>query len=136
MLVEGAVNAPGAVAYVSGKNLDWYVAAAGGYAQTGDKRRTYVTQPDGSKEAVKRKALLADRVPMPLAGAVVFVPTHAPGAARQQPRLRKRRDTVGRDAGDPHRGHETPVDGVCGDGMEGLEHNGSAEEEVRPVPAI
>jgi len=80
VLVQGAVNAPGAVAYVPGQNLDWYVAAAGGYAQSGDKHRSYVTQPDGSKEAVKRK-FLTDRVPKPLAGAVVFVPTHTPEPA-------------------------------------------------------
>jgi len=77
VLVQGAVNAPGAVAFVPGKNLDWYVASAGGYTQSGDKKRSYVTQPDGSKEAVNRKTLLADRVPKPQAGAVVSVPTHA-----------------------------------------------------------
>jgi polysaccharide export outer membrane protein len=74
ILVQGAVNSPGPVAYVPGKNLDWYVSAAGGYTQAGDSRHSYVTQPNGEREGVKRKAVLADEVPKPLAGAVVFVP--------------------------------------------------------------
>jgi protein involved in polysaccharide export with SLBB domain len=75
VLVQGGVNSPGAVAYTPGKNLDWYVDQAGGYTQSGDNRRSYVTQPNGDREGVKRKAILADRVPHPQAGAVVFVPT-------------------------------------------------------------
>jgi protein involved in polysaccharide export with SLBB domain len=75
VLVQGAVNSPGAVAYTPGKNLDWYVDQAGGYTQTGDARHPYVTQPGGSREGVKRKQVFADRVPHPKAGAVVFVPT-------------------------------------------------------------
>jgi len=74
VLVQGAVNSPGPVAYTPGKNLDWYVDAAGGYTQGGDNRRSYVTQPNGAREGVKRKVILADRVPKPRAGAVVFVP--------------------------------------------------------------
>jgi polysaccharide biosynthesis/export protein len=74
VLVQGAVNSPGAVAYTPGKNLDWYVNAAGGYTQAGDKGHPYVTQPNGEREGVKRKALLADNVPRPKPGAVVFVP--------------------------------------------------------------
>ena len=75
VLVQGAVNSPGAVAYTPGKNLDWYVDQAGGYTQTGDARHPYVTQPGGTREGVKRKQIFADRVPNPKAGAVVFVPT-------------------------------------------------------------
>jgi polysaccharide export outer membrane protein len=75
VLVQGAVNSPGAVAYTPGKNLDWYVDQAGGYTQTGDARHPYVTQPSGTREGVKRKQVFADRVPHPKAGAVVFVPT-------------------------------------------------------------
>jgi polysaccharide biosynthesis/export protein len=74
IMVQGAVNSPGPVAYTPGKNLDWYVDAAGGYAQNGDRRRPYVTQPDGERQGVKRKAVFADRVPAPRPGAVVFVP--------------------------------------------------------------
>ncbi|MEO7985559.1 MAG: SLBB domain-containing protein [Gemmatimonadales bacterium] len=75
IIVNGAVNSPGAVAYTPGKNLDWYVDAAGGYAQGGDPRHPYVTQPDGQREGVKRKSVFADRVPRPRPGAVVYVPT-------------------------------------------------------------
>jgi hypothetical protein len=73
-MVEGGVNSPGAVAYTPGKSLDWYVNAAGGYTQTGDNRRAYVTQPNGKREGVKRRAIFADDVPRPKSGAVVFVP--------------------------------------------------------------
>ncbi|HEU5303241.1 MAG TPA: SLBB domain-containing protein, partial [Gemmatimonadales bacterium] len=72
--VEGAVNSPGAVAYAAGKSLDWYVNAAGGYTQVGDHKRAYVTQPNGKREGVKRRAIFADAVPEPRSGAVVFVP--------------------------------------------------------------
>ncbi|MDQ3136734.1 MAG: SLBB domain-containing protein [Gemmatimonadota bacterium] len=75
VLVQGAVNSPGPVAYAPGKNLDWYVDAAGGYTQEADNRHPYVTQPNGEREGVKRRAVLADKVPRPGAGAVVFVAT-------------------------------------------------------------
>jgi protein involved in polysaccharide export with SLBB domain len=75
VIVQGAVNSPGAVAYSPGKNLDWYVNAAGGYTQTGDSQHPYVTQPDGQREGVKRRALVADDVPKPRPGAVVYVST-------------------------------------------------------------
>jgi hypothetical protein len=68
------VNSPGAVAYTPGKSLDWYVNAAGGYTGTGDSKRAYVTQPNGKREGVKRRVILADDVPKPKSGAVVFVP--------------------------------------------------------------
>jgi len=74
VIVDGAVNSPGAVVYTRGKSLDWYVDAAGGYTQLGDNKRAYVTQPDGKREAVKRRAVFADHVPKPKSGAVVFVP--------------------------------------------------------------
>jgi protein involved in polysaccharide export with SLBB domain len=74
VIVDGSVNSPGPVVYTPGKSLDWYVNAAGGYAQNGDDRRAYVTQPDGKREAVKRRAVLADNVPKPKSGATVFVP--------------------------------------------------------------
>jgi protein involved in polysaccharide export with SLBB domain len=74
VVVNGAVNAPGPVAYVPGRHIDWYVNAAGGYASTADRRRPYVTQPDGRRQAVVRRFLLADDLPHPRPGAQVFVP--------------------------------------------------------------
>jgi len=74
VMVRGSVNSPGPVAFEPGKNLDWYVDWAGGYTQTGDQGHSYVTQPNGEREGVKRKALFADKVPRPKPGAVVYVP--------------------------------------------------------------
>jgi protein involved in polysaccharide export with SLBB domain len=74
IMVRGAVNSPGAVAYEPGKNLDWYVDRAGGYTQTGDQGRAYVTQPNGEREGVKRKVVFSDRVPRPKPGAMIYVP--------------------------------------------------------------
>ncbi len=72
--VQGTVNAPGPVAYEPGKNLDWYVQAAGGYGETGDRNRAFVTQPDGKREAVKRRFFFSDDIPTPKPGAVITVP--------------------------------------------------------------
>lgn len=73
--VAGAVNAPQSVAYVPGKNIDYYVRAAGGYNREGDKGRAYVTQPSGKAQSVSRRFwLLPDGVPQPRPGAQVFVP--------------------------------------------------------------
>ncbi|MBA2457972.1 MAG: SLBB domain-containing protein [Gemmatimonadales bacterium] len=75
VMVQGAVNSPGPVAYAAGKNLDWYVDAAGGYTQTSDKSHSYVTQPNGEREGVTRKVVFADKVPKPRPGAQIYVPT-------------------------------------------------------------
>jgi protein involved in polysaccharide export with SLBB domain len=75
VMVQGSVNSPGAVPYTPGKSLDWYVDAAGGYTQMSDTRHAYVTQPNGKRQGVKRRVVLADDVPKPQSGAVIFVPT-------------------------------------------------------------
>jgi protein involved in polysaccharide export with SLBB domain len=75
VIVGGAVNAPVAVAYVPGKHLNYYVAAAGGLSRTADGGRAYVTQPNGKLQSIQRRFLvLPDGQPRPLAGARVFVP--------------------------------------------------------------
>jgi protein involved in polysaccharide export with SLBB domain len=74
VMVAGAVNAPGAVAYQPGANLDFYVRAAGGYAFKGDKTRAWVEQPNGEKESVVRRFLLPDTSPEPRPGAEITVP--------------------------------------------------------------
>ena len=84
IMVQGAVNAPGAVAYEPGRSLDWYVRAAGGFADTGDKDRAYVVQPNGDKETVQRRFLLADGQPRPRPGATVFVPARTVARAPSQ----------------------------------------------------
>ena len=78
VMVKGAVNSPGAVAFQPGKSIDWYIRGAGGYAKNGDKLRAFVTQPNGQKQSVNRKFLLPDDNPYPLPGAVVDVPVRDP----------------------------------------------------------
>jgi len=82
ILVQGAVNSPGAVPYTPGKSLDWYVDAAGGYTQLSDSKHSYVTQANGKRQGVNRRAILPDKVPHPEPGAVVFVP---PKRVQDQP---------------------------------------------------
>jgi protein involved in polysaccharide export with SLBB domain len=83
--VVGSVNAPGSVAFVEGKGLDYYIDAAGGYSRLADKGRTYVTQANGSLHSVKRRFLLADGKPTPRAGAIVTVPARDPNEKRELP---------------------------------------------------
>ncbi len=80
--VRGAVNAPISVAYVPTKNMDFYIGAAGGFSQKADGGRSYVTQPNGKVQSVKRRFLFADGKPTPKAGAVVFVPEKEPKPPR------------------------------------------------------
>ncbi|MFL5514904.1 MAG: SLBB domain-containing protein [Gemmatimonadales bacterium] len=74
VFVNGFVNSPGPVAFEPGRNLDWYVDRAGGYGVSGDDDHTYVTQPNGERAGVKRRTILADRVPHPAPGAIIYVP--------------------------------------------------------------
>jgi polysaccharide biosynthesis/export protein len=70
--VRGAVNSPVAVAYVPGKDIDFYISAAGGPGRAADTRRAYVTQPSGKVESKRRGSFTQ---PRPRAGSTVFVPT-------------------------------------------------------------
>jgi protein involved in polysaccharide export with SLBB domain len=81
VMVRGAVNAPGAVAFRPGQNLDYYVRAAGGYSKAGDKNRAWVVQPNGRKESVQRRTLLPDTTPQPRPGAEIVVPERDPSLA-------------------------------------------------------
>ena len=74
--VTGAVNSPVAVAYVPGRDINYYVLAAGGYARDADEGRTYVHQPNGSVEA--RGGRFSMRQPQPRAGATIYVPSRDP----------------------------------------------------------
>ena len=76
--VKGAVNAPVAVAWVPGRNLEFYIQAAGGYSRDADRGRSYVIQPNGKVESVGRRALVPDKLPKPLAGAQLYVPEKPP----------------------------------------------------------
>jgi polysaccharide export outer membrane protein len=72
--VQGAVNSPVAVTYSPGKNIEYYIRAAGGPSRNADVKRTYVTQPNGKVEARQSRFLLPDGIPNPRAGSTVFVP--------------------------------------------------------------
>jgi polysaccharide biosynthesis/export protein len=76
--VTGAVNAPMAVAYVRGANLDYYLRAAGGPNRTGDASRAYVTNASGRVETVRRRTMRPDAVPTPGPGSRVVVPERPP----------------------------------------------------------
>ena len=72
--VDGAVNSPTALPYVRGKDMLYYIRAAGGGRLDADLTRTYVTQPNGRVDAVSRRFLLPDGQPTPRPGAIVTVP--------------------------------------------------------------
>ena len=72
--VDGAVNSPTALPYVKGKDMRYYIRAAGGGRLDADLPRTYVTQPNGRVDAVSRRFLFPDGQPTPRPGAIVTVP--------------------------------------------------------------
>jgi polysaccharide biosynthesis/export protein len=72
--VDGAVNSPTALPYVRGKDLQYYIRAAGGGRLDADLGRAYVSQPNGRVDAVARRRLLPDGQPTPRPGAIVTVP--------------------------------------------------------------
>jgi protein involved in polysaccharide export with SLBB domain len=80
--VEGAVNAAANVTYVPGRDLYYYIRAAGGGTRLADEGRAYVTQPSGKLESVRGRWLFPDAVPVPQAGAVVSVPQKDPNDRR------------------------------------------------------
>jgi len=73
--VQGAVNAPSAVAFAPGQDVDDYIRAAGGAGPSADLRRAYVRQPNGKVETVRRRPFFPDYVPQVRAGATVEVPS-------------------------------------------------------------
>lgn len=72
--VRGAVNAPNVVAYVPGRDIDYYISQAGGESRDADKGRAYITQPSGKRETKSRLGI----APKPLAGSLVIVPERDP----------------------------------------------------------
>jgi protein involved in polysaccharide export with SLBB domain len=72
--VDGAVNSPTALPYVKGKDIQYYIRAAGGGRLDADLPRTYVSQPNGRVDAISRRFLFPDGQPTPRPGAIVTVP--------------------------------------------------------------
>lgn len=81
--VYGSVNSPVGVAYVPGRSIEYYIAAAGGPSRDADHRRAYVRQPNGKVESARYRALLLpNSLPEPRAGAVIYVPAKDPNEKR------------------------------------------------------
>ena len=80
--VAGAVNAPVAVSYVRGENLDFYIRAAGGGKAKADVGRAYVTQPNGKLESRNTHLYFFKSTPKPEPGSTVYVPLADSTAAR------------------------------------------------------
>ena len=72
--VRGAVSSPVAVAYVPGKNIGYYISAAGGLNRKAEGNRAFVVQPNGKVESISRHFLFPDGMPKPRPGSVVMVP--------------------------------------------------------------
>jgi polysaccharide biosynthesis/export protein len=85
--VRGAVNSPVAVAYVPGRDLDYYVQAAGGVSRNGSAKHAYVTQPNGKVVSRRGRGFLPDEVPLPQPGSHVFVPDKDPTERRDMAAL-------------------------------------------------
>ena len=79
--VVGAVNSSGSVLWQEGKDLDYYIGAAGGYAYNADKDRVSVRFANGGVKTVRRKILFGYS-PVPGPGTEVFVPAKDPNARK------------------------------------------------------
>jgi protein involved in polysaccharide export with SLBB domain len=80
--VRGAVNSPVAVAYVPGKDMHYYVSAAGGLTRKAEGGLAYVVQANGKVESISHRPFWFDGIPRPRPGSVVIVPEREPGASR------------------------------------------------------
>lgn len=80
--VRGEVNAPTALAHAAGKNLGFYVGAAGGPSAKGNSRRAYVVQPNGKVESRHHILGFITIDPTPRPGATVVVPAEDPNRTR------------------------------------------------------
>lgn len=76
--VTGAVNSPVAVAYVAGRDISYYIQAAGGRSATGDAKRAFVTQANGKVESRQTHFKFWHSDPVPGAGSTVAVPEENP----------------------------------------------------------
>jgi hypothetical protein len=77
--VSGAVNSPGSVLWRRGANLDYYLSAAGGFAQRADKGAVSVRFANGEVRT-RRGGLFGGGAPKPGPGSEVFVPMEDPAA--------------------------------------------------------
>ena len=75
--VTGAVNSPGSVLWRRGANLDYYLSAAGGFAQRADKGAVSVRFANGEVRT-RRGGLFGGGSPKPGPGSEVLVPDQDP----------------------------------------------------------
>jgi protein involved in polysaccharide export with SLBB domain len=75
--VSGAVNSPGSVLWRHGASLDYYLSAAGGFAQRADKGAVSVRFANGEVRT-RRGGLFGGGAPRPGPGSEVFVPAEDP----------------------------------------------------------
>jgi protein involved in polysaccharide export with SLBB domain len=83
--VTGAVNSPVAVSFVPGRDLNYYIRAAGGPTAIADIDRAYVTQPNGKVDARSKRFLVPNYVPTPQPGSTVHVPQRDPSYKAPDP---------------------------------------------------
>jgi polysaccharide biosynthesis/export protein len=76
--VVGAVNSPVTVAYVPGKDILYYVGAAGGPTIHGDAGHAFITQANGKVESIHHHFLLPSSVPVARPGSTIMVPSKPP----------------------------------------------------------
>jgi polysaccharide export outer membrane protein len=79
--VSGAVNSPGSVLWRRGANLDYYISAAGGFAQRADKGHVSVRLANGEVRT-KHGGLFSRSAAKPGPGSEVFVPAEDPSARK------------------------------------------------------
>jgi protein involved in polysaccharide export with SLBB domain len=73
--VSGAVSSPSSITYAPGRSMNYYLDAAGGTLANGDRDRSFVVQPNGTRELYRHRwGPLPDAVPTPEAGSEIVVP--------------------------------------------------------------
>ena len=77
--VTGAVNSPGSVLWQQGKDLDYYISAAGGFAQLASKGAVSVRYANGEVKT-RHRNIFGTSDPRPGPGSEVLVPAKDPNA--------------------------------------------------------
>src|SRR5690349_6875252 len=77
--VTGAVNSPGSVLWQQGRSLDYYISAAGGFAQLANKGAVSVRYANGEVRT-RHRNIFGSSDPRPGPGSEVSVPAKDPAA--------------------------------------------------------